>query len=121
MANARRLFLIDAVGASLTASLLLLVLGPFEQFFGMPITVVEWLGGIAVVFTVYSFACFALLSKRWAIFLLVIAAANTGYCFLTIALAVIYRVTLTVWGWAYFVGEVLIVMSLVRYELKAAK
>ncbi len=121
MANPRRLFLIDAVGAALTASLLLFVLGPFEQFFGMPMTVVEWLAGIAAVFAVYSLACFALFPSRWSIFLRIIASANTAYCFLTLTLALIHQTTLTVLGWAYFVGEVLIVISLVRYEVKATK
>lgn len=112
----RKLFLIDGLGASLTALLLSQVVARFESAFGMPRQVVYGLAGLAAVFAVYSITCHLRLKNRWRPYLRGIATANLLYCALSLGCCIYFRETLTVLGWAYFTGEILIVLALVRVE-----
>lgn len=114
----RLIFLIDGLGAALTAFLLSTVLARFEAFFGMPRPVLYWLSGIACLFAMYSFACYFLLKDNWKPFLRVIALANLGYCCLTLGLLFYHAQNLSIWGFAYFLGEIAVIAFLARLELR---
>lgn len=120
-ADAKRLFLIDGIGALLTACLLYFAVAGFQSVFGMPTAVVEPLAIVAVVFSIYSLSCHFALTANPRPFLLIIALANSIYCVVTGALLFVYRDQLTVWGFLYFSGEILIIAALVFLEVKAAK
>jgi len=113
------IFLIDALGALLSAIMLGFVLANLESVFGMPRPVLHFLAGIAGVFALYSFFCYRWLRKNWQPFLLAIAVSNLLYCCLTIALVFYYRQALTILGILYFVTEVIVVVILARKELNA--
>jgi hypothetical protein len=49
-----------------------------------------------------------------------IAVANLFYCVLTVVLLIAFYQQLTVYDLLYFVGELLIILSLAYYELRAA-
>jgi hypothetical protein len=117
----RRLFLIDGIGAILTALLLSQVLARYESLFGMPAHLLYILAGIAACFALYSLTCFWRVRDGGAPFLKAIAIANTLYCAATLGLVVYRFDTLTWLGVSYFVGEVLVVMALVSVELRAAR
>ncbi len=117
----KRLFLIDSLGAVLTALLLSQVLARFETVFGMPRNILYILAGVAVVFAIYSFLCHLLVKDNWRSYLILIAIANTLYCMVTLGLVVYYFGRLTYLGVAYFIGEIIIVLSLVRIELAMYK
>lgn len=116
----RNLFLIDSMGALLTALMLGFVLASFENVFGMPKRILYVLSLLAFSFSIYSFVCFLKVKENWSPFLKGIAVANLMYCFLTIGLVIYLRSALTLMGILYFLLEVMIVFGLVVIELRKA-
>jgi hypothetical protein len=114
------IFLIDGMGALVSAILLGLVLTKFESFFGLPKNVLYVLSGIAVLLAVYSFTNAAVKPRNPSVRLKLIAVANLFYCVLTVVLLIAFYQQLTVYDLLYFVGELLIILSLAYYELRAA-
>jgi len=117
----KQLFLIDAGGALLSAFLLGVVLVRLEHFFGIPRTVLYLLAAIPCFFAFYDLLCYFLAKQKTARLLQAIAYANILYCCLSIGLAVFHAQSITIFGWLYILGEVLIVVLLARLELKTAK
>ncbi len=113
------LFLIDGIGAIVTALLLSQVLARFESTFGMPKDILYILAAIAGCFAVYSLSCHFGLKRNRAPYLKAIAVANTLYCMTTLVLVIYCYPSLTWLGVAYFIGEIVIVMTLVRIEWRA--
>lgn len=116
----RRLFLIDGLGALLTSVLLGVVLVRFKSTFGIPVATLYVLAGIAAGFFVYSISCSALNVKRWRPCLRVIAGANLCYCCLTLGAMLYLHQDLTLLGMGYFAGEIVVVVALAAFELRAA-
>lgn len=116
--NPKKIFLIDASGALLSAFLLGVVLVSFEDFFGMPMQVLYYLAFIASLFAVYSFLCYVKVPENWPAYLRIIAILNLIYCFVTIGLVIHFYHQLTMFGVTYFISELLIVLSLIGLELK---
>lgn len=116
----QKLFLVDSLGALLSAILLGLVLALFEKTFGMPQNVLYALAVIPCVFAVYSFLCFLSKTAHWRPFMKIIAIANLLYCCLTAGLMIYFYQQLTILGLIYFVLEIMIVMSLAFIEWKTA-
>ena len=116
----KQLFLIDGLGAFVSAFLLGIILVNFESFFGMPREVLYPLAIIPCVFAVYSFFCFFRIPEKWRSFLKIIAIANLLYCCLTMSLVIYFYSELTVLGLLYFVLELAIILFLVFIELKMA-
>lgn len=116
----RLLFATDGIGALVSALLLWLLLGSMPQLFGMPVHIVQPLALPAAGFAVYSLTCSALNVKSPKL-LLLIALLNTMYCVATALLCLNYYNVLTALGLAYFTGEILIILTLVYIEVKAAQ
>ncbi|WP_286969933.1 hypothetical protein [Flavobacterium sp. UBA4854] len=119
--NPRKLFLIDSLGAVLTAFFLFTIMRHFNEYFGIPKTALAYLAVIAVCFCFYSSACFLFLKRRWALFISLIGFANLLYCVLAIGLLIKYCHLLTIIGTAYFLIEIVIICGLSYIELNAAK
>ena len=116
----KTLLLIDSIGALMTAFFLFVVVRQFNEYFGMPKTVLTYLSVIAVCFFIYSTACFLFLKEGWAPFIRLIGIANLLYCALTIGLLYKYYPFLTIIGIIYFLIEIVIICSLSYIELKVA-
>lgn len=116
----RRIFLIDGVGALVSALMLGIVLIQIQSLIGMPSDTLRYLALTAGGFAVYSCVCYIRFPRNWPIFLRVIAVVNLLYCCATAALVVVHVEMLTAWGIAYFVGEILLVVGLALLELKIA-
>ena len=116
----QKLFLVDSLGALLSAILLGLVLTRFEKTFGMPQNELYILAVIPCIFTMYSFLCFLSKTKNWRPLMKIIATANFLYCCLTAGLMVYFYEKLTVLGLIYFILEIIIVISLAFIEWKTA-
>lgn len=114
----KTLFLIDGIGALLTAFLLFVVLRAFREYVGMPDVILTSLSLIAVVFAIYSIGCCLFLKNTWKPFLTIISTANLLYCCLTTVLVVYYYPLLTILGVIYFSGEIAVICGLVFIELK---
>lgn len=115
----KQLFLIDALGALVSAIMLGLVLTRFEATFGMPQEELRVLALLASIFFLYSFSCYLRTPANWRPFLRGIAIVNLLYCGLTIGLMVRLHDHITVLGYVYFVSEVMIIVVLARIELTA--
>lgn len=112
------LFLVDAIGALVSALFLLFVLPGFEVISGFSTRLFNVLGTIALVFSIYSIFNFFLKTQK-AVFLRLIAIGNILYGCLSISLALIYKpsaLTLT-----YLVLEFIILIFLGTIEIKASK
>ncbi|MFM9840390.1 MAG: hypothetical protein ACKVOQ_19140 [Cyclobacteriaceae bacterium] len=112
----KTIFLVDGLGAFATASILFLVQGQFQDYFGMPSEILSLLSIIAFTFTVYSILCFLFLKKNWGIFLKAIMTANLLYCYLTTSLLIHHRFMLTNMGLIYFIAEIVVIGGLVFIE-----
>jgi len=117
----KNIFLIDAFGAILTAFLLFFVLKTFNTFLGLSKTTLEYLSLLAVIFSVYSFSCFFLIINNWKSYLKIICIANVFYCLLTIGIIIYYYQSISVFGIAYFFGEIVVIAGLVFLEIRTIR
>lgn len=114
----KSLFLIDAIGALLTAVCIAFVLKPFKDYIGLPANILNILAIIAGVFSLYSFCCFLFLRSRWRMFLFTIGIANILYCIFTTILLIIHAETISIIGLGYFLAEMGIITWLAITEFK---
>jgi len=117
----RTIFLIDSLGAILTAFSLFLIKWYFNPYFGIPNTALTYLSIIASIFCIYSISCFLLLKGHWALFIRIISFANLFYSFLILGLLIKYDTLLTTVATLYFLIEIVIIGILSYLELKMAK
>ncbi|WP_255037765.1 hypothetical protein [Lacihabitans soyangensis] len=115
------LFLIDALGAILTSFFMFIIMRQFNEYFGMPKSVLTYLGGIAFCFCVYSTSCFLFLRGQWPLFIRIISISNLLYCAFTIGALVNSYTLLTQIGLIYFLTEIVIILLLCYVELKVAR
>ena len=116
----KQLFLVDGVGALVTAGMLGLVLTKFESNFGVPTAILYPLSAVALLFCIYSIANYFMIGMKWRVFLKLIAIANSVYCLITLSVILLIYDSLTWLGLAYFLSEIIIVMTLVSIEWKKA-
>lgn len=119
--NPRPLFVVDAAGALLSALLLGVVLVRFERVFGIPVPTLYLLAALPVLFAAVDLAVYLGLRGDLSRPLCLVATLNLGYCALSLALAVRHREVVTVWGWAYLLGEIAIVAALAAFEIGVAR
>lgn len=119
--NPKTLFLLDGIGAMVSAVMLGLVLPMLQDLIGMPKEVLYYLASAAVFFAIYSLSCAAIGPRKWPTFLRIIAFINLTYCVVSVALVYYYYPQLTKLGIAYFIIEKIIVIYIAMMELKTAK
>lgn len=117
----RRLLALDAAGALLSAVLLGGVVARWEALFGMPRDTVLLLAALPVGFLLYDLACLGTGRADRPAALLPIAALNAGYCAFSVGMMVRHAGALTPLGWAWFGGEVAIVITLAAIQARAAR
>lgn len=119
IADPSRLFLVDGLGACLSATCLALAGAFLSDTFGLPQQTLVVLAAFAIVPAVFSLTCSRWFPRRPL--LRAIVVLNVCYCVLTVVLAVRDRATLTALGAGYFVAEIAVIAYLVRLELLAAR
>ena len=117
----RQLFLLDGLGALLSALLLGVVLPRVQSLVDIPLPTLYLLAIFPVFFA--AFDCFSYRKKEGtlALQLKIIAILNGLYCGLSLGLAFYHQTQLTHLGWLYIVVEVLIVGGLAIFEWRVAK
>jgi hypothetical protein len=110
------IFLIDGLGAFLSAFFLGVILVKFEGSFGMPQTILYCLSLLACLFSIYSFGCYFFNFIKWKPYLKTIIIANSLYSFATIGLIFLYFKSLTILGLIYFVLELIVMIGLIFIE-----
>jgi hypothetical protein len=116
--NPKLIFLLDSIGAVVTASLLGLLLAPLHSSFGIPQKIIYLLSAVAALYAVYSLCCYYFLGKLWQPYLIAITVGNLLYAITTLILMIYFRDSLTVLGLFYFTGEIMIIVALVILEKK---
>lgn len=120
-ANPKHLFLLDGLGALVSAFLLGVVLVQFEGVFGIPRSTLYFLAIIPCFFAVFDIVSFRSSSSKHALCLRIIASLNIAYCIVSIGWAAFAGQTITILGWAYLLIEVAIVLMLALFELRVVK
>jgi hypothetical protein len=113
------IFLIDACGA-LVSVVFLGIIYFLEQYFGMPKNILMIKICLAASFCVYSATNYFASPVKWPIYLKIIALLNVGYCAFAIYQMYQNSASLSLYGYAYFISEICIVIALAMYELKMA-
>jgi len=121
MVKTKKIFLVDAFGALISALLIGLMVAPNEPFFGVPAPICYLLSFIAILFSGFSLLSYLFTTDRWKKYLRIIAILNLGYCAFTASVLTLNAEGITIWGWAYFIIEIIIVFSLSRVELGVVK
>lgn len=114
----KTIFLIDSLGAWLSAFFLFAVLRPYHELVGLPENVLALLAGIAISLSVFSLSAYFWARTKWRVFLGTVALMNTLYVLFTLVILVIHRETLSLWGLLYFIGELFIVLTLIGVEIR---
>jgi hypothetical protein len=115
------IFLLDGMGALLSAVLLVFLVAPFESFFGLSPKIAYYLSIPAFCFSLYSLSCYFLHVRHWKPYMRLVAIANFVYCCVTFGLVVQQYRLLTVLGILYFLGEIIIILSLISIESKTIR
>lgn len=116
----KKLFLIDGLGALVSALLIGVVLTKIHEHIGLPLPVLQFLAIPPVAFAVYSFNYFLNVPSNWQLYLKIIATVNIAYCLLTSLVMFHYKESLTTLGLGYFVTEIMVVLILVAVEIQKA-
>lgn len=119
--NHKKVFLIDSLGALVSAFLLGIVLVRFEIAIGMPRDVLFVLSIVACFLALHSFVNYLFVIKNWRFYLKIIALINLIYCCFTIGLLTYFHRKMTILGWAYFFAEIIIILILANIEVNVAK
>jgi hypothetical protein len=115
----RAILLLDGIGALVTAVTVGLILPLLQTWIGLPTLVLRLLGGFAMLLAVYSLSRHVT-GRTTPTALRRVASANLTYCALTVALVAWHARDVTVWGFAYFGVEVMIIATLSWRELTLA-
>ncbi len=115
--NPKKLFLIDSLGAFLTAFFLGVLLVELEEIFGMPKQVLYYLSLIAICFGMYSILCHFFLKKNWSPYLKIIIIVNLMYGCVTVGLVGYFYQRLTILGLTYFTLEIMVMITLIVIEV----
>jgi len=119
--NPKKLFLIDGLGAILSAFLLGVVLVKFETIFGIPSSTLYLLATIPIFFATYDFYCYKKRHQKTGLSLKGIALLNLLYCCVSLGLVFYHFDTITNLGWVYILIEITIVLLLAVIEFRVGR
>ena len=120
ISHPKKLFLIDGLGALLSAFLLGFVLVKLERVFGIPSKTLYFLASMPVFFAIYDLYCIRKNNNGLGNFMKGIAIINLTYCCISILFAFYHLGTITIFGWSYLIIEILIIIILTIIEYKVA-
>ena len=118
--NPKKIFLMDALGAAVSAILLGVVLVKLERVFGIPESTLYFLAAFPILFILYDLFCLTKNKNDLGPFLKLIAVVNITYCCLSIGMTIYHLNTITFFGYLYILIEVIITFTLAVFEYKVA-
>lgn len=113
--NDRNIFLLDGIGALLSACFTGLILVRYSLFLGISVSVLQSLALLPVAYAVYSLSCYFFVSKTKPWMLLTIISANLLYCLISAAI-IIFRDRITWRGKLLLTAEIVVVSLVVFLE-----
>ena len=115
--NEKSIFLMDGLGALLSASCTGLLLPFYSEWIGLPNRVLFGLAALALAYSIYSLSCFFFIKRIRPAMLLAIIAANLIYCLIAAAVLVSALEITKVGEW-YLIGESAIILGIILVEAK---
>jgi len=112
----RRIFLIDALGALITSSILGLLLPLVHDLFLLEKQTFYLLAAYVVALFFYSISVYLFKPTIWVPLLRIIATANATYCLFTFAIIFFISPTISTLGIIYFVGEAGLILTIALVE-----
>jgi hypothetical protein len=109
-------FLVDGLGALLTATFIYLLMTFFIDWVRLPYEVLRILALVALGLAAYSLSCHFFLKGNKRNWLIVIIIANLCYVLATAVLILVYYDRIKLPGLIYFLSEFVVVFVLVRWE-----
>ena len=116
----KAIFLVDSIGAFLSAFCLLIISRFYGNYFGINPSTLQLLTILPIVFCIYSACCYLLVKRSYKPFILIIAIANLLYCLITLLLMFTLYSELTILGLSYFVIELMIIALIISIEFKVS-
>lgn len=116
-----QLFVIDGLGALLSAFLLGVVLVHYQPLFGIPKNTLYFLATLPCLFAIFDLSAYLGSKKLHPIRLKWIGAINLAYCLVSLGLATYHFEQITFLGFAHIALEVIIVSALGSIEIKTSK
>ncbi|MCH2046279.1 MAG: hypothetical protein MK212_19345 [Saprospiraceae bacterium] len=121
-ASPKNIFIIDALGALLSAFLLGVVLVYYQSYFGIPKTTLYILAIFPCFFALYdAFAYWKHKAQNISQYIKGIALLNFLYCIISLMFAFYHLSLLTILGWLYIIPEMIIILVLASVEWRLAK
>lgn len=119
--NTKSLFLIDSIGAFISAFMLGFVLVNWEVYFKVPVDSLNTLAILAVLLSLFSLTCYLFVKHNLTLYFKIIASLNLMYCLLTSVYIYTDFTVMTNLGLLYFIGEIAIILILVKTEFRYAR
>ncbi len=119
----RRIFLIDAAGAMVSALLLGVVLVRWQSVVGIPHQALYLLAAMPCCFVLYDLLSCVIAGDQWRRYLRGIAVVNMGYCVFSLGMAAYHADQVLVLGWIYIVIEIFIVggLAFAEYQISLSR
>ncbi len=117
----RILFLIDGLGAIISALILGVILVRYNELIGMPVNSLYFLALLPLVFIFYDVYCYLTIKNRLLSKVKGIVTLNSLYCIISIIEIYINWKSLTSLGLTYFVLELIVLILIIRFEVSVMK
>lgn len=117
----RNIFLLDGIGALVSAIIMGLIIANYVPFFGLPKEAAYFLTVFPCLFMVYSLYCHFQKPKPFQSYLKMIIIANLLYCFISLGVVFYHYESLTKFGLGYLLLEKAVVLLVIIVELKVLK
>lgn len=115
------LFLVDSIGAFISAFCLLIISRYYSDYIGINHSTFQLLAILPIVFGIYSACCFLFVKRCFKPFIQIIALANLIYCLITLILLGTLFAEITILGLSYFVVELMIIALIISIEYKVSR
>lgn len=116
----KNIFLLDGIGAILSACFTGLILTRYSLFLGINVSLLQSLALLPTAYALYSLSCYFLVSKIRPWMLLTVISANLFYCLISAAL-ILFRERITSLGKTLLTAEIIIILLVVFVEIKVLK
>jgi hypothetical protein len=115
-----KFFLLDGIGAMVSAIFLGIVLVKYNNYIGMPSHLLYILSSVALALSMYSVTCFMKRVSNWKAWLKAISILNLLYCILTAIMVVYNWDQIKTLGVTYFTIEIILIIGFAIFEWKTA-
>jgi hypothetical protein len=118
--NPQAIFLIDSIGAFLSALCLLIISRFYNDYFGIDPSTLQLLTILPIIFFIYSASSYILIKHSYKSFIQIIAIANLLYCLITLVFISYFFAAISILGLSYFILEIFVIAFVVYLEFTVA-